>query len=425
LEIPRRRFLLATLSIVSLSLVAACSTDATPKTKPVAAAPVKVKQTIVRAPPPEEPLPPMISAPAFSTVVAGSRHSCGITGSGDLFCWGSNDLGQLGDGGATERTLPSEVGGGLKWRAVSAGGSHSCGITTDGAAYCWGSSIAGQLGSDTLGTLPTPYRMPQAPSFVKIASGDDHTCAITTAGKMFCWGENLHGELGASVFSKFSPVVQVAPQLTWARVSAGPHSTCGITIDGKLYCWGLDDGGGIGVEAGDACQLDGEPAQCALPLRQPADSLRFTSVAAGVTHSCAITGDGVLYCWGANDRGQLGSGFRDPLGPTRVVTQEHWIAVSAGRGFTCAITTGGVAECWGADDDGQLAGRGADATVPAPVAGALRFTAISSGAAHTCALATDHLVYCWGANGNGQLGTGAHTRSFEPEKLMFAAESHP
>jgi alpha-tubulin suppressor-like RCC1 family protein len=424
LEIPRHRFLLANLSFVSLSLVAACSTDATPKTKPVAA-PVVVKQTIVRAPPPEEPLPPMTAAPAFSAVVAGSGHSCGVTGSGDLYCWGSNDLGQLGDSGTTERTLPSEVGGGLKWRTVSVGGSHSCGITTDGAAYCWGSSIAGQLGSDTLGTLPTPFRMPQAPPFVKIASGNDHTCAITTDGKMFCWGENLHGELGASVFSRFSPVVQVAPQLTWARVSAGPHSTCGITIDGKLYCWGLDDEGGIGVEAGDACQLDGEPEQCSLPLRQPADSLRFTTVAAGVTHSCAITGDGVLYCWGANDHGQLGSGFRDPLGPTAVVTQEHWIAVSAGRGFTCAITTAGVAECWGADDDGQLAGRAADATVPEPVAGSVRFTAISSGTAHTCALSTHHLVYCWGANGNGQLGTGSHKRSFEPEKLMFAAESHP
>ena len=111
MEIPRHRFLLASLSLVSLSLVslslvAACSTDETPKTKPVAAAPVQVKQTIVRAPPPEEPLPPMTAAPAFSTVVAGSQHSCGITGSGDLYCWGSNDLGQLGDSGTTERTLP-------------------------------------------------------------------------------------------------------------------------------------------------------------------------------------------------------------------------------------------------------------------------------------------------------------------------------
>jgi alpha-tubulin suppressor-like RCC1 family protein len=412
------------LLLASLLFVVACSTDATPKNKPVATPVVEEKKTVVRAPAPQEPLPPMTDAPTFTAVVAGSRHSCGITGSGDLYCWGRNDQGQLGDSGTTERTLPSGVGGGLKWRTVSIGGSHSCGITTDGATYCWGSSTAGQLGSDTLGTLSTPYRI-QAPSFVKIASGNDHTCAITTDGRMFCWGENLHGELGASLFSKYSPVVQVAPQLTWARVSAGPHSTCGITIEGKLYCWGLDDEGGIGVEAADACQLDGEPEQCSLPLRQPVDSLRFTAVATGVTHSCAITGDGSLYCWGANDRGQLGSGFREPLGPTPVTGQEHWIAVSAGNGFTCAITKAGIAECWGADDEGQLAGRAADATVPAPVAGSLRFVALSSGAAHTCALSTDHLVYCWGSNGNGQLGTGAHKRSFEPEKLMFAADSHP
>ena len=63
---------------------------------------------------------------------------------------------------------------------------------------------------------------------------------------------------------------------------------------------------------------NGEPEQCALPLRQPVDSLRFTTVATGATHSCAITGDGVLYCWGENDHGQLGSGFREPLGPTAV-----------------------------------------------------------------------------------------------------------
>jgi alpha-tubulin suppressor-like RCC1 family protein len=144
-----------------------------------------------------------------------------------------------------------------------------------------------------------------------------------------------------------------------------------------------------------------------------------------VTHTCAITGDGTLYCWGSNERGQLGSGFREPLGPTPVMGQQRWIAVSAGRDFTCAITKAGVAQCWGADDDGQLAGRAADATVPAPVAGSTRFVAISSGTAHTCALSTDHLVYCWGSNGNGQLGTGGHKRSFEPEKLMFAAESHP
>ena len=163
--------------LASLSLVAACSTDATPKNKPVATPAAEQKTPIVRDLPPEESLPPMTNAPAFVTVVAGSTHSCGITESESLFCWGRNEQGELGDSATSERALPVAVGPGLKWRTVSAGGSHSCGITTSGATYCWGSSITGQLGSDTLGTITAPYRMEKAPPFVKISSGENHTCA--------------------------------------------------------------------------------------------------------------------------------------------------------------------------------------------------------------------------------------------------------
>jgi alpha-tubulin suppressor-like RCC1 family protein len=411
--------------LASLSIVLACSTDATPKTKPVVAPPVEVKQPVLRDLPPDAPLPPMVAAPTFSTVAAGRAHSCGITESAALFCWGRNDQGQLGDSGMTDQPLPVPVGRDLDWRLVTTGGSHSCAVTTEGATYCWGASTAGQLGSDTLGTMPFPYRIQNTPTFVKISAGENHTCAITTDGKLYCWGENLHGELGSSVFSKFSPAAQVAPQLTWARVSAGTHSTCAITIEGKLYCWGLDSGNALNIEATDTCQMDGVPAQCSLPLRQPVDSLRFSTVATGVTHSCAITGGGLLYCWGSNDQGQLGSGFRDARGPTPVMGEQRWTAVSAGREFTCALTRGGVVQCWGADGDGQLAGRAADATVPAPVAGSTRFIALSSGTAHSCAVSTDHLVYCWGANGHGQLGTGGRKRGFAPALLMFPDTTQP
>src|SRR5450432_27661 len=410
--------------LASLSLVIACSTDATPKTKPVAA-PVVEQKPVVRDGPPEDPLPAMTASPSFIMVDAGGDHSCGVAESAELFCWGRDDQGQLGDSGSTDQPLPVAVGEGLKWKAVSAGGSHSCGLTTDGAAYCWGSSVAGQLGSDTLGTVPEPYRIQNAPPFVKISAGEKHSCALTADGKLYCWGENLHGELGLSVFSKYSPAVQVAPQLTWSFVSAGVHDSCGITTDGKLYCWGLDNGGALGVDASDACELGAAPGKCALPLRQPADSLRFTAVATGLNHSCAINTSGVLYCWGSNDHGQLGSGFRAALGPTQVVGDGRYAEVSAGREFTCALTKRGVVECWGADDDGQLAGRAADATVPAPIAGSTRFVSLSSGSAHSCALSANHTVYCWGSNGNGQLGTGGKRRSFAPARLMFATRDHP
>ena len=96
--------------LLGLSLVVACSADATPKNKPVSAPVVEEKKSVVRPQPLEELAPPMTAAPTFSAVVAGSQQSCGITESADLYCWGRNDLGQLGDGGSAERTLPAEIG---------------------------------------------------------------------------------------------------------------------------------------------------------------------------------------------------------------------------------------------------------------------------------------------------------------------------
>lgn len=171
--------------LASLSLVIACSTDATPKTKPVAG-PVAEQKMVVRDAAPEEPLPPMTASPSFSMVDAGGAHSCGVAESAELFCWGRNDQGQLGDSGFAEQALPVAIGEGLKWKAVSSGGSHSCALTTDGAAYCWGSSVSGQLGSDTLGTIPEPYRLQNAPPFVRISSGENHSCGITADGKLYC-----------------------------------------------------------------------------------------------------------------------------------------------------------------------------------------------------------------------------------------------
>ena len=139
-----RRSLLAAL-VTALVTVLACS-PGTPKDKASRAH---------RVPPPDDPQaeaePSVIAAPAFANVSAGYDHSCGVTEHAELFCWGRNDQGQLGDSTTEEHALPVQVGEAMKWRAVTVGGAHSCAITNDGATYCWGSSIAGQLGSDTLG----------------------------------------------------------------------------------------------------------------------------------------------------------------------------------------------------------------------------------------------------------------------------------
>lgn len=129
-----------------------------------------------------------IPAPPFLSLVAGGDVSCGIVGEGDLYCWGRNDLGQVGDGSGEQRMLPVPVGKGHKWLAVAPGGSHTCALAEKGETYCWGSGLYGEIGNDTIGQTLAPVHVSTVPPFVSIASGENHSCGLTGAGTLWCWG---------------------------------------------------------------------------------------------------------------------------------------------------------------------------------------------------------------------------------------------
>jgi alpha-tubulin suppressor-like RCC1 family protein len=162
---------------------------------------------------------------------------------------------------------------------------------------------------------------------------------------------------------------------------------------------------------------------------QLSDPRLFILVSAGQAHTCGVSADGTLFCWGSNSYGQLGDGTYDNrLGPTAVPGVSRFMVVSAGWGHTCALASDGTAYCWGRNDGGQL-GDGTDATrsTSTPVAADLQFTAVSAGFSHTCAVASDGTAYCWGDNGYGQLGDGTEDARYSPtpvaSSLRFASLS--
>src|SRR5919107_3468673 len=268
----------------------------------------------------------------------GAEHTCAAVLFANVWCWGANADGQLGDGttsAATEPVRPSPTGG-LRNKLVlgiTAGRAHTCALAFDFAsftAYCWGADDEGQLGDGGTASRSRPVEV--ANDVAGLAAGAEHTCALSLEMTVSCWGRNDVGQLGFDTGGASEPTPQEVPGLSdIVGISANENNTCAVDTHGKAYCWGSDTHG----QLGDGGGASGPPSVTPQPVLMTggngatvadfsrpspsAGSRTFVSVAAGGDSTCATTSRGQGYCWGANDHGQLGTGDRTghPL-PTAV-----------------------------------------------------------------------------------------------------------
>jgi alpha-tubulin suppressor-like RCC1 family protein len=258
---------------------------------------------------------PVAGGLAFTSLSTGWAHACAVTDDG-TYCWGSGTA--LGTDAGKYSLVPLPVSGDPGFRALDAGSDFSCALMGAGAAWCWGVNYAGQIGdgSTVSATAPTPVAGGHA--FTALSVGARHACGLTPEGEAWCWGDNGAGELGnGSQESALAPE-PVTGGLTFAGLSAGGDFTCGWIADGTTYCWGANAQGQLGAASLDACAT----RPCGLTPLPVAGGLRFRLVRAGGAHTCGITWDDVLYCWGANQSGQLGDGTNvSRAAPARVVGQ--------------------------------------------------------------------------------------------------------
>lgn len=296
----------------------------------------------------------------FSSISAGSAHTCGVS-ERKAFCWGANSAGQLGSGSLESHFSPEAVVGGHLFERLEAGGDHTCGIAdaigTYGSVLCWGKNASGQLGDGTNESRSAPvvaganWLRGAVYYWPTIAAGASHTCVIFEESKdTYCWGRKHNAD--QTVQDVLTPT-RLSPRVSLWSITAGGDHTCGVE-EGVLgmhgTCWGLNSSGALG----DGSTLTPVLVTTIANFR----FFRESILAAGARHTCAtLYWNQRTHCWGDNTHGQLGDGTNDDRLTPMPVGGTEWASfdiLAAGTGHSCRARTGGAVYCWGLNDKGQL-----------------------------------------------------------------------
>ncbi|HEV3050591.1 MAG TPA: hypothetical protein VGX50_09795, partial [Longimicrobium sp.] len=327
----------AVLPLLGAALLSACA-DHGP-TSPVAAPPPSVELTV-------------IPTTAFATLDAGESHTCALTSGGQAWCWGRNASGTLGDSTATTRTVPVQVlQPGLSFTQLSAGASHNCALTSSGAAWCWGYNADYRLGDSSTNLGLAPVRVKGGVTLTSISAGSEHTCGLNSSGQAYCWGSSAYGQLGtnSTARQKTPAAVQMPAGVTFSQIAASERHTCALDTTGQAWCWGYGAEGalGAGFTFGDSV-----PTQVTHP-----SGVTFTSISTQYRHVCALDTTGQAWCWGKNNNGQLGDNTLT-LSYTPVAVQQPsgvtFASLQGGWTHSCGRTSAGQTYCWGLNNRGQL-----------------------------------------------------------------------
>ncbi|MDH3730798.1 MAG: RCC1 repeat-containing protein, partial [Acidimicrobiia bacterium] len=378
----------------------------------------------------------------FVSLAGGGVHACGVTEEGAAWCWGRNDKGQLGDNSTTDHDVPVQVvgAGGAGWLTdvveIGAGLKHSCALKSDSTVWCWGLNDKGQLGDNSTTQSLVPVQVVGAggvgvlSGVIDVVGGEGHSCAALSDGTAWCWGLNDKGQLGDNSTTQSLVPVQVAGAggvgvlSGVASVGAGLKHSCAAKSDGTAWCWGLNDKGQLG---------DNSTTQSLVPVQVVGAGGvgvlgGVSDVVAGAGHSCSAKSDGTAWCWGLNDKGQLGdNSTTQSLVPVQVVgaggvgVLGGTVQSVSGLKHNCAALSDGTVWCWGLNDKGQLGDNTTtDSSVPVQVVGpggvgVLDAVVVDGGGDnHTCAARQNHSVWCWGLNDFGQLGDNSTDDSSVP-----------
>ncbi|OZG50417.1 InlB B-repeat-containing protein [Bombiscardovia coagulans] len=379
----------------------------------------------------------------YTDISAGDNYTLAVGADGYLYSWGNNATGQLGDGTTSNRTKPVRVHTptNIRFTQVSAGGGHALALDTTGDVWGWGRNAHGQVGNQSTAQQNTPVRINrtvnpavQGVKFTKVSAGGEHSTALDANGDIWSWGFDNYGQLGdqkpageqwhpVQINRTINPEVQ---GVKFTDVSAGGYHTVASDSTGEVWTWGSNEspthpgtGGQLGIEEFPNHQ-EWHPVKIVRTINSDSSvGVKFTSVSASKDHTLALSDDGDVWAWGSNDNGKLGIGSNvEQWHPVKVIGGLKFRSISAGGTHSLAVTTDGSGYSWGADSEGQL---GDDSVTqqwhPVKVRTPDLFRMVSAGGAHSVALRYIRDIHAWGSNTASQLGNGNSTSTRAPEGI--------
>ncbi|MFM2416605.1 MAG: hypothetical protein RL385_1328 [Pseudomonadota bacterium] len=352
------------------------------------------------------------SGPAkkVSDIRIGSYYACRLLDSGDVECWGRTAVGVLGAlapaNGNVPTSSPVKISG-LPGKAISiaTGDRHACAVISGGEVYCWGSDTYGELGDDLGMNTTEPRKVAGVSGAVSVtASGTNNTCVLLSTKKVLCWGGNSVGAVGtgeetqASVTSP-QPVIGLdgVATLHLGGSSGGSGSyvtSVAMRTDGTVWAWGSNLQNRLGLTGTSPAQSSAVPAQV-----PGLSAVRAFGV--GTSHACALLEDKTVTCAGANNNnlalGRPTGGQSAGWGAVPDLTNVSSLCV--GDDFTCVVHDDGLASCWGNNLSKQLGTSDTTSSIkPVLVAGSglKNAVSVSCGSAYACAVLSDGGQNCWG-----------------------------
>jgi len=297
----------------------------------------------------------------ITKIAAGGQHALALGNGGRIWAWGDNTYGQIGDGTiGGNHNVPVQLANPTNVVAIAAGGSHSLAVTATGQVWAWGYNLNGQIGDNTTMTRPAPVQLTGLPTIVSVAAGWLHSVALKADGTVLAWGNNTYGQVGdATDVERHTPqpVEGLTSITAVAACSSGDHSLA-LRSDGAVWGWGSNAVGQLG---------NGATYNPYIPVEAVGVG-GITGIAAGAVHSVVVKSDGTVWAWGYQGNGQVGDGSTAgvrPL-PVRLAAPTGVVAVGAGSLQSLAVTGDTSVWGWGANSNYEV-GDGTQVTRRAPI----------------------------------------------------------